>query len=54
MSRHQWRKAEKAFAVSGCPACKKRINTMVQFLDHLTQDVMPGLIDRLSSTETSK
>jgi hypothetical protein len=43
----------KGVVVSGCPACKRRINTMVQFLDHLTQDVMPGLIDRLS-TETSK
>jgi hypothetical protein len=35
--------------VAGCPACKKRINTMVQFLDHLTQDVMPALIDRLAA-----
>jgi hypothetical protein len=43
----------KGVVVSGCPACKKRINTMVQFLDHLANDVMPGLIDRLS-TETSK
>jgi hypothetical protein len=23
-------------AVAGCPACKKRINTMQRFLDHLT------------------
>jgi len=29
--------------VSGCPACKKRINTMTQFLDHLANDVMPGV-----------
>jgi hypothetical protein len=34
--------------VAGCPACKKRINTIVQFVDHLTQDVMPALIDRLA------
>jgi hypothetical protein len=34
--------------VAGYPACKKGINTMDQFLDHLTQDVMPVLIDRLS------
>jgi len=33
--------------VSGCPTCKKRINTVPQFLDHLTNDVMPALIDRL-------
>ena len=35
--------------VSGCPACKKRINTMTQFLDHLTNDMMPALIDRLAA-----
>jgi len=35
--------------VSGCPACKKRINTMTQFLDHLANDVMPALIERLAS-----
>jgi len=34
--------------VSGCPACKKRINTMTQFLDHLTNDAMPALSERLS------
>ena len=35
--------------VSGCPTCKKRINAMTQFLDHLTNDVMPALIDRLAA-----
>jgi hypothetical protein len=35
--------------VPGCPACRKRINTMAQFLDHLADDVLPGLIDQLSS-----
>jgi hypothetical protein len=39
----------KGVVVSGCPACKKRINTMTQFLDHLANDVMPALIDRLSA-----
>jgi hypothetical protein len=34
--------------VSGCPTCRKRINTMTQFLDHLTNEAMPALIDRLS------
>jgi hypothetical protein len=38
----------KGVVVAGCPACRKRINTMTQFLDHLTNDVMPPLIDRLS------
>ena len=27
----------------------KRINTMSQFLDHLADDVMPALIERLST-----
>ncbi len=39
----------KGVVVSGCPACKKRINTTVQFLDHLANDVMPALIDRLAA-----
>jgi hypothetical protein len=34
--------------VSGCPACKKRINSMSQFLDHLANDAMPALLDRLA------
>ena len=36
--------------VSGCPACRKRINTVGEFLQHLANDVMPPLIDRLSAT----
>jgi hypothetical protein len=28
----------------GCPACRKRINTMHQFLDHLANDVLPPLL----------
>jgi len=33
--------------IPGCPACRKRINTMSQFLDHLADHVLPSLIDRL-------
>jgi len=39
----------KGIVVSGCPACRKRINTISQFLDHLTNDAMPALIDRLAA-----
>lgn len=35
--------------VPGCPACKKRLQTMANFMDHLADDVLPPLIDRLSS-----
>jgi hypothetical protein len=41
----------KGVVVPGCPACMKRINTMNQFLDHLADDAMPALIERLSKTE---
>jgi len=40
----------KGVVVSGRPACRKRINTMGQFLDHLTNDVMPALIERRSNS----
>jgi hypothetical protein len=38
----------KGVVVPGCPACKKRIATMSRFLDHLTDDVLPPLLDRLA------
>jgi hypothetical protein len=37
----------KGVVVPGCPACGKRIHTMVKFVDHLADDVLPGLVDRL-------
>ena len=39
----------KGVVVPGCPACRKRINTMPQFLDHLANDAMPALLDRLAN-----
>jgi hypothetical protein len=35
--------------VSGCPTCKKKFFTMPQFLDHLMDDVLPAVLDRLST-----
>jgi hypothetical protein len=35
--------------VPGCPTCKVRLNTVANFLDHLSKDVLPKLIDGLSS-----
>lgn len=43
----------KGVVVPGCPMCKKRFNTMPQFLDHLCDDVLRGLLDRLGA-ETTK
>jgi hypothetical protein len=37
--------------VPGCPACNKPINTMSQFLDHLADDVMRALIEKLSEAK---
>jgi hypothetical protein len=34
--------------VPGCPACRKRINSMAQFVGHLADDVLPGVVDRLN------
>jgi hypothetical protein len=42
----------KGVVVPGCPACMKRINTMNQFLRHLTEDAMPSLIEKLSEAKT--
>jgi len=33
--------------VPGCPACRKKINTITEFVDHLTDDVMPKILEDL-------
>jgi hypothetical protein len=38
----------KGIVVAGCPACKKRLQSMNEFLNHLAKDAMPVLLDRLS------
>jgi hypothetical protein len=40
--------------VPGYPMCRKRFGTMPQFLDHLTDDVLPTLPDRLSAMRVLK
>lgn len=30
--------------VPGCPACKKRLNTLGQFMEHISNDVIPQAI----------
>jgi hypothetical protein len=41
----------RGIVVAGCPACRTRINSMNQFLDHLA-NAMPALLDRLSSEQS--
>jgi hypothetical protein len=45
---------ERGVVVAGCPASKKRIDTISQFLDHLRNDAMPELINRLSTQTCRK
>jgi hypothetical protein len=35
--------------VTGCLTCRKKFGTMPQFLDHLTDDVLPAALDRPST-----
>jgi hypothetical protein len=36
-------------ALTGCSTCYKHFGTMEQFKRHLSEDVLPPLLDRLSS-----
>jgi hypothetical protein len=36
----------RGIVVSGCPACKKRMQSMNQFTEHLAKDVIPGVVQR--------
>jgi hypothetical protein len=42
----------KGVTVPGCPCCRKRFGTIAQFLDHLTTDVLPEIINKLSADKT--
>jgi hypothetical protein len=44
----------KGVVVAGCPACRMRLQSMNEFLDHLAKDVMPSLLDRLSSENSEE
>ena len=44
----------KGVVVAGCPACKKRLNSTAQFLDHLANDAMPALLERISKEAVDK
>jgi Fe-S oxidoreductase len=39
--------------ITGCTLCRKNFGTVEQFKRHITEDVLPPLLDRLSS-EVSK
>ena len=41
---------EDKIVTPGCPRCRKRFYTVPQFIGHLRDDVLPPLLDRLSSS----
>lgn len=38
----------------GCPACRKRLFTMANFMDHLTHDVLPAILNKLSTSRDNQ
>jgi hypothetical protein len=40
--------AQHKIVETGCPTCLKHFGTIEQFKRHLTDDVLPPLLDRLS------
>jgi hypothetical protein len=58
LERHQWgnftegdsrtmAQGGKGVIVVGCVACKLRLNTIPQFMQHLSQDVLPQILDQV-------
>jgi hypothetical protein len=41
----------KGVVVPGCPCCRARFGTVGQFIDHLTNDVLPEIVNKLSATQ---
>jgi hypothetical protein len=35
----------------GCPTCRKRLFTMQNFMDHLAEDVLPAVVERLAKQQ---
>ena len=62
LSRHSWEhfvdnppsiaQGGKGVVVPGCPACSNVINTTDGFVEHLANDVLPGILNTALSTAT--
>ncbi len=37
----------KGIIITGCPRCRKRLNTIDQYMRHLADDVLPKILDRV-------
>ncbi len=58
LERHQWgnftegdsrtiAQGGRGVIVVGCMACKLRLNTIPQFMQHLSEDVLPQILDQV-------
>jgi hypothetical protein len=45
IERQEMRDFAAAIVTPGCEACSKRINTNSQYLRHLSEDVLPGILE---------
>jgi hypothetical protein len=62
LSRHSWEhfvdnppsiaQGGRGVVVPGCPACNKVINTTNGFMEHLANDVLPGILETAFATAT--
>lgn len=49
ISRHDFDRfrVDRGISVRGCPTCQEQFDTVSGYNDHITQDVLPALMDRL-------
>jgi hypothetical protein len=40
---------QKGVVVTGCPKCRKKFQTIRQFVEHITSDVLPLVIAKVSN-----
>jgi hypothetical protein len=39
----------KGVVVSGCPMCKKRLQSLQQFMQHISDDFLPVIVDKVTA-----
>jgi len=44
-------KGGRGVVVTGCPACRKKFQSINQFVNHLADDVLPVIADRVVNEE---
>jgi len=46
-------KGGRGVVVTGCPGCRKQFQSIDQFVNHLVDDVLPVIADRVVDAEAS-